>query len=51
MRVTAKAKDEISEAKIIWYDEGRLNLKSKSKVKQSDVSAENKGADIQAPIK
>jgi uncharacterized protein YbcC (UPF0753/DUF2309 family) len=48
--VTAKAKDEYSEAKAQWYDEGRLELVIEDKVlTESDVKAESNGCDRVPP--
>ena len=44
--VTCKPKDEFSEPKAIWYDEGRLELITASKFKQEDVSSDELGCDI-----
>jgi hypothetical protein len=48
--VVAKAKDEISEGKAIWYDEGRLKLVKSEAIKPSDVQAEANGCDALPPI-
>ena len=44
--VVAKTKDEFSEAKSVWYDEGRLELKEAKKITEKDVEAEANGCDI-----
>ena len=44
--VTAKPKDEFSEAVGLWYDEGRLELVTKEVHIESDVKAEDNGCDI-----
>jgi hypothetical protein len=45
--VTAKAKDEHSEAKAVWYDEGRLTLNDAEKpVRADEVEAEDNGCDM-----
>jgi hypothetical protein len=48
--VTARQKDEFSEAATHWYDEGRLEFISK-KFTEEDVKAVDNGCDIQAPKK
>ena len=48
--VVAECKDRFTEAKSIWYDEGRLNLLSKE-LNYDDVKAEENGCDIEAPNK
>ena len=49
--VTAKAKDEFSEAKSHWYDEGRLTIVKDSVVTIKDVEAVDNGCDMLAPNK
>ena len=44
--ITAKPKDEISEATALWYDEGRLELVSKDVHNEKFLQAEEKGCDI-----
>lgn len=48
--VTAKQKDEFSEASSVWYDEGRLEYLETS-ITESDVSASDNGCDKQPPVK
>ena len=49
--VTAKAKDENSEAKAQWYDDGRLELVEANSINKVEVQGDKDGADISAPIK
>ena len=49
--VVAKAKDEFSEAKTSWYDEGRLTLIKEQVVTVEEVEAIENGCDIPAPNK
>lgn len=44
--ITAKIKDEFSEPKAIWYDEGRLELINKNSISESDVKAKDNGCDL-----
>lgn len=46
--ITAKAKNEHTGAKALWYDEGRLEYQG-TKVEESDVKGEDNGCDIPAP--
>lgn len=48
--VTAKSKDDTSEATAIWYDEGRLELVKKQVISSDDVRKENDGCDIAPTI-
>lgn len=49
--ITAKVKDEFSEAKSNWFDEGRINIIIPKELKGSDVKASDNGSDIPALIK
>jgi hypothetical protein len=44
--VTSKAKDEFSEGKALWYDEGRLKLVKEGAFAPADVQGEKNGCDI-----
>ena len=48
--VTAKQKDEFTEAVTVWYDEGRLEY-VETAVTEADVKADDNGCDRQAPMK
>jgi hypothetical protein len=48
--VTSKAKDEFSEGKVLWYDEGRLSLVKSESFKASSVQGEANGCDTLPPI-
>lgn len=48
--VTAKQKDEFSEAVTVWYDEGRLEY-IKEGINKKDVISDEDGCDRQAPMK
>jgi hypothetical protein len=48
--VVAKAKDEFSEGKSVWYDEGRLKLVKSGSFKPTDVQGEANGCDAPPPI-
>ena len=48
--VTAKQKDEFTEAVTVWYDEGRLEY-VKTAVTEDDVKADDNGCDRQPPMK
>jgi len=48
--VTAKQKDEFTEAVMVWYDEGRLEY-VETAVTETDVKADDNGCDRQAPMK
>lgn len=44
--VVARSKDEFTESVASWYDEGRLKIVEKGKVKEEQVKASKNGADI-----
>lgn len=44
--ITGKVKDEFSEPKALWYDEGRLELVNEQVFEASDVAAIDNGCDI-----
>ena len=48
--VVSKAKDEFSEGKAVWYDEGRLKLVKSDSFKPADVQGEANGCDAPPPI-
>ena len=48
--ITAKAKNEFTQAKAAWYDEGRIEYISKN-ITEKDVTGKVRGCDIPAPIK
>lgn len=48
--VTAKPKDEFSEPKALWYDEGRLEEVEKNVFTEEDVKSADKGCDISPNI-
>lgn len=48
--VTAKQKDEFTEAVTVWYDEGRLEYVDTA-ITANDVTAIDNGCDRQAPMK
>lgn len=47
--VVGKSKDN-AEAPALWFDEGRLELKHKGTIKDSDVQTEENGCDIAPPF-
>jgi len=48
--VTAKAKNSFSEPQVMWYDEGRLELVKKKKVKAEKVKSKENGCDHTPPM-
>jgi hypothetical protein len=44
--VVSKSKDEFSEGKALWYDEGRLKLVKSEAFKPADVQGEDNGCDL-----
>lgn len=48
--VTAKAKNERTEPQNLWFDEGRLELVKKKRVKKEKVQGRENGCDVPAPF-
>ncbi len=48
--LTAKGKDDITQGKSLWYDEGRLKY-LKEGTSPKEVKSKGRGCDIPAPIK